>query len=45
MYKLLYLSALSLEEAKKEIQALVPSEAEIQIVLNFLERSSRGICR
>lgn len=45
MYKLLYSSSLSLEEAKAEIKKLTPSGEEVNIFLNFLERSSRGICR
>jgi UDP-N-acetylglucosamine acyltransferase len=45
MYKALYLSSLSLEESKKEIQTLTPAADEVKIFLDFLERSTRGICR
>jgi UDP-N-acetylglucosamine acyltransferase len=45
MYKILYLSSLSLEEAKAEIRKLTSSGNEVQTFLSFLESSSRGICR
>lgn len=45
MYKSLYLSSLSLEEAKKEILKLTAAGKEIELFSSFLDRSSRGICR
>lgn len=45
MYKALFLSSLSLEEAKAEISKLVPHKDEVSLFMNFLNRSSRGICR
>lgn len=45
MYKLLYLSSLSLDEAKNEISKLKSDGTEVQTFLSFLERSTRGVCR
>jgi len=45
MYKALYLSSLSLDEAKQEILKLSSDNAEVQTFLGFLERSARGVCR
>ncbi len=45
MYKSLYLSSLSLEDAKKEILKLTSEGNEIKIFIDFLNRSSRGVCR
>ncbi|HEY7674172.1 MAG TPA: acyl-ACP--UDP-N-acetylglucosamine O-acyltransferase [Burkholderiales bacterium] len=44
-YKTLYRSGLSLEEARKEIGAQVAACPELQVMLDFLERSRRGIIR
>lgn len=45
MYKALYLSSLSLDEAKQEILKLGSEGIEVQTFLGFLERSARGVCR
>lgn len=44
-YKTLYRSGFSLEEARKEIGAQVAACPELQVMLDFLERSRRGIIR
>ena len=44
-YKTLYKSGLSFEEAKTAIQAQVSQHAELQILLDFLNTSQRGIIR
>lgn len=44
-YKTLYRSGLSLEEARREIGAQVAACHELQVMLDFLERSRRGIIR
>jgi UDP-N-acetylglucosamine acyltransferase len=45
MYKSLYLSSLSLDEAKAEIAKLSADGHEIQTFMGFLDRSIRGVCR
>ncbi len=44
-YKTLYRSGLALEEARKEIAAQATDCPELKILLDFLERSRRGIIR
>jgi UDP-N-acetylglucosamine acyltransferase len=44
-YKTLYKSGLTLEQAKSELAGQVKECAEIGMLLNFLEQSSRGIIR
>ena len=48
-YKLLYKSSLTLDEAKQALQQLQAEQADsasqIQVMLDFLERSTRGIVR
>lgn len=44
-YKTLYKSGLTLEDAKKEISTQVSACPELQLLLDFLAQSSRGIVR
>ena len=44
-YKTLYRAGLSLEDARRKIAADVPGCPELQPLLDFLERSQRGIVR
>ena len=44
-YKSLYRSGLTLEEAKKSIAAQAAAEPSLKILVEFLERSTRGIVR
>lgn len=44
-YRILYRSNLKLDEAKAQLQALGEADGEIQVLLDFLEQSSRGIVR
>lgn len=44
-YKTLYRSGLSLGEAKAEIQSQLAEHAELQLVADFLDASTRGIIR
>jgi len=44
-YKLLYTSDLRLEEAQEKISALDEVSNELQIMLDFLDTSTRGIIR
>lgn len=44
-YKTLYKSGLGLEDAKREIAAQAAGCAELQVLLEFLSRSTRGIIR
>ncbi len=44
-YKTLYKSGLSLEDAKRQIAAAVTECGELQLLLNFLDNSTRGIIR
>jgi len=44
-YKTLYRAGLTLEDARTKIAAEVPACAELQVLLDFLERSRRGIVR
>jgi len=44
-YRTLYRSGLGLEEAKRQLQALAASSAEVGLLLEFLERSKRGFIR
>ncbi len=44
-YRTLYRSSLSLEEAKSELQAQAATCAEVQLLLEFLGSSTRGIVR
>lgn len=44
-YKTLYKSGLTLEEAKNKLATQASACAEIQILLDFLEQSTRGIAR
>lgn len=44
-YKTLYRAGLTLENARKKIAAEVPTCPELQVLLDFLERSTRGIIR
>lgn len=44
-YKTLYRAGLTLEDARKKIAADVPGCAELQVLLDFLEQSRRGIVR
>jgi UDP-N-acetylglucosamine acyltransferase len=44
-YKTLYRSGLSLEEAKSAIAAQAEKEPALRILVDFLERSRRGIVR
>lgn len=44
-YKILYLSSSPFEEAKQALGDLAVSATEIQILVDFLNRSERGICR
>ncbi len=44
-YKTLYKSGLGLEDAKREISSQVGGCAELQVLVDFLSRSTRGIIR
>ena len=44
-YKTLYRNGLTLEEAKKELATQVDQHAEIGLLLEFLNTSTRGIVR
>jgi UDP-N-acetylglucosamine acyltransferase len=44
-YKTLYRSGLTLEEARRKIEAQSASCAELQVLVRFLEQSRRGIIR
>ena len=44
-YKTLYRAGLTLEDARKKIAAEVAACPELQVLVDFLERSSRGIVR
>jgi len=44
-YKLLYRSALTLEDAKKELAALANTHPEIKIMVDFLDNKRRSIVR
>ncbi len=44
-YKILYLSSSPLDEAKQTLSSLAPTATEIQLLVDFLNRSERGICR
>jgi UDP-N-acetylglucosamine acyltransferase len=44
-YKTLYRAGLTLEDARKKIAAEVEACPELQVLVDFLERSSRGIVR
>jgi UDP-N-acetylglucosamine acyltransferase len=44
-YKTLYKSGLTLEEAKAALAEQARAEPAVQVLLDFLERSSRGIIR
>jgi UDP-N-acetylglucosamine acyltransferase len=44
-YKTLYRSSLTLEEAKAALAQQVVEAADIQILLDFLSQSTRGIIR
>ncbi len=45
IYKLLFQSSLSLEDAKAELLKKASEMPEVQIFLSFLDRSTRGLCR
>ncbi len=44
-FKTLYRNGLLLDEAKARLAALVPAQPELKILLDFIERSTRGIMR
>ena len=44
-YRALYRSGLGLEEARRQLIALAAACAEVGLMLEFLERSKRGILR
>ena len=45
MYKLIYRSQFSIAKAKEEIAINIKESKEKTTILNFLERSNRGLCR
>lgn len=44
-YKLIYRDGLTSEEAIDSLQALVPSCADVQLLIDFMKKSERGITR
>jgi UDP-N-acetylglucosamine acyltransferase len=44
-YKTLYRSGLALEEARRKIAVQAAKSPELQVLVEFLERSQRGIVR